>query len=122
MIGVFQKSQEIEKTRQEFVKVKFPISKNFIKFLFFKNIWISYHKAIDTSDSTKMKTIYKTLKQSIGSIDSDSDLKFWEDWHGPGMAMEWPSFIEYNPEAKKTQRPKPSRPQNKEVYRLTKVI
>ena len=87
----------------------------------FKNIWISYHKAIDTSDSTKMKTIYKTLKQSIGSIDSDSDLKFWEDWHGPGMAMEWPSFIEYNPEAKKTQRPKPSRPQNKEVYRLTKV-
>jgi len=69
-----------------------------------------------------MKTIYKTLKQSIGSIDSDSDLKFWEDWHGPGMAMEWPSFIEYNPEAKKTQRPKPSRPQNKEVYRLTKVI
>ena len=68
-----------------------------------------------------MKTIYKTLKQSIGSIDSDSDLKFWEDWHGPGMAMEWPSFIEYNPEAKKTQRPKPSRPQNKEVYRLTKV-
>jgi len=122
MIGVFQKSQEIEKTRQEFVKVKFSISKNFIKFLFFKNIWISYHKAIDTSDSTKMKTIYKTLKQSIGSIDSDSDLKFWEDWHGPGMAMEWPSFIEYNPEAKKTQRPKPSRPQNKEVYRLTKVI
>ena len=68
-----------------------------------------------------MKTIYKTLKQSISSIDSDSDLKFWEDWHGPGMAMEWPSFIEYNPEAKKTQRPKPSRPQNKEVYRLTKV-
>ena len=69
-----------------------------------------------------MKTIYKTLKQSISSIDSDSDLKFWEDWHGPGMAMEWPSFIEYNPEAKKTQRPKPSRPQNKEVYRLTKVF
>jgi len=104
MIGVFQKSQEIEKTRQEFVK----------------NIWISYHKAIDTSDSTKMKTIYKTLKQSIGSIDSDSDLKFWEDWHGPGMAMEWPAFIEYNPEAKKAQRAKPSRPQNTEVYRLTK--
>ena len=69
-----------------------------------------------------MKTIYKTLKQSTSSIDSDSDLKFWEDWHGPGMAMEWPSFIEYNPEAKKTQRPKPSRPQNKEVYRLTKVF
>ena len=83
---------------------------------------MSYHKSIDTSDSSKLKSIYKALKANINSIDSDSDLKFWEDWHGPGMAMDWPAFHEYNPEAKKTHKPKQEQQQNTaDVYRLNKV-
>ena len=45
-------------------------------------------------------------------------MAYWEEWHGPGMAMDWPAFQEYDPEAKKT---KPKAPRNiapSEVYRL----
>lgn len=65
-----------------------------------------------------MKSIYKTLKQSIASIDSESDLAYWEEWHGPGMAMDWPTFQEYDPEAKKTRPKAPKSQAPSDVYRL----
>jgi len=38
------------------------------------------------------------------------------------MAMDWPAFHEYNPEAKKTHKPKQKQQQNTaDVYRLNKV-
>lgn len=110
MKQVFEKSQQSERHRQ----------------LFVKNTWTNFHRAIDTSDSPKMKTIYKQMKEDINAADSESDLIYWEDWHGPAMAMNWPTFEEYNPEGQKTKRKAVRRSDEKgvdskkEVFRLNK--
>ena len=50
--------KQSEKQRQSFVKAT----------------WRNFHKAIDTSDSDKLKTIYKQMKEDVEAADSESDL------------------------------------------------
>ena len=42
---------------------------------FVKSTWNQYQKAIDTADSPKLKSIYKTLRNDIDSADPESDLQ-----------------------------------------------
>jgi len=109
MKQVFDKAQQSEGQRQSFVKTT----------------WRNFQKAIDTSDSEKLQTIYKQMKEDVEAADSESDLIYWEDWHGPGMAMNWPTFDEYNPEnvkgKRKVRRSDEKAEKKAEVFRLNKV-
>lgn len=110
MKQVFEKSQSIERVRQEFVQ----------------QVWKNFHKHVDLSSSSKIKEIYRAMKEDIDSADPESDLRYWHDWHGPGMAMSWPGFEEYGSGKKKkdktTRRSADSDKNKDEVFRLNKAV
>ncbi|XP_013409649.1 protein kinase C and casein kinase II substrate protein 3 isoform X3 [Lingula anatina] len=82
MTEVFDKCQEMEAERLKF----------------FKEALLDTHKCLDISVDPEFSQLYVDFKNTIDSADYNKDLKFWSNNHGVDMAMNWPSFEEYNPE------------------------
>lgn len=82
MTQVFEKCQEMELKRLKF----------------FKEMLFGIHKCLDLSQDPKLGNIYKDCWSTIEGVDSRQDLKWWQQTHGTGMPMNWPSFEEYTEE------------------------
>ncbi|ESO97496.1 hypothetical protein LOTGIDRAFT_208680 [Lottia gigantea] len=79
---VFEKAQEFERKRIEFIKkTAFQI-----------------HNCLDISNDARFKKVYTDLYSAIGNNDADKDLKWWSANNGADMPMAWPTFEEYSPD------------------------
>ncbi|ESN92589.1 hypothetical protein HELRODRAFT_156082 [Helobdella robusta] len=79
MAEVFQKTQDFEKVRL-----------NFIKGILFK-----LQSCLDLTKFTEIPIIYNNYTQSVNKLEPEKDLKWWSENHGVEMAMTWPTFEEY---------------------------
>lgn len=80
MTVVFQKCQEFEEKRLNF----------------FKEMLFNIHGCLNISADTELPQIYEEYRHTIQNADSKKDLKWWENNHGIGMAMNWPQFEEFS--------------------------
>lgn len=82
MTTVFNKCQDMEKTR----------------LTFFKEVLFSIHACLDITKDPSLPQIYEEFYHTVNNADSGKDLKLWSNNHGVNMAMNWPSFVEYTEE------------------------
>ncbi|XP_041366171.1 protein kinase C and casein kinase substrate in neurons protein 2-like isoform X2 [Gigantopelta aegis] len=88
MTEVYDKSQDYERKRIDFVK---------------KTLY-EIHSCLDLSVQPKFAKVYTDFHSIIGLTDADKDLKFWSKCHGVDMQMNWPVFEEYSPELQSISR------------------
>lgn len=76
---VFEKCQEFEKKRLDFVK----------------EILFAIHGCLNISTDIELPKIYEEYRHTIQNADSTKDIKWWSNNFGVGMAMSWPQFEVY---------------------------
>ncbi|CAG2163027.1 unnamed protein product [Oppiella nova] len=82
MTVVFEKCQEFEEKRLNFVK----------------DMLFAIHGCLNISKAPELPQIYEEYRHTIQNADANKDLKWWSNNFGVGMAMNWPQFEEYTPE------------------------
>lgn len=85
---VFTKCQDFEHERLEF----------------FKTTLLSAENHLDISSRSDLRQLYGNVRDSLNRANVDQDLEWWRKNHGPGMAMNWPVFEEYDAERIHMQR------------------
>ncbi len=76
MTVVFEKCQEFEEKRLNFVK----------------EMLFAIHGCLNISIVPELPQIYEEYRHTIQNADSSKDLKWWSNNFGVGMAMNWPQF------------------------------
>lgn len=76
MTVVFEKCQEFEEKRLNFVK----------------EMLFAIHGCLNISNVPELPQIYEEYRHTIQNADSSKDLKWWSNNFGVGMAMNWPQF------------------------------
>ncbi|CAG2104620.1 unnamed protein product [Medioppia subpectinata] len=79
MTVVFEKCQEFEEKRLNFVK----------------EMLFAIHGCLNLSQVPELPQIYEEYRHTIQNAAADKDLKWWSNNFGVGMAMNWPQFEEY---------------------------
>lgn len=82
MTAVYDKCQEMESTRLNFIK----------------EVLFEIHKHLNISQDPTLSQIYEEFYHTINNADSKKDLKWWSNNHGVNMAMNWPEFEDYTEE------------------------
>ncbi|KAK7878401.1 hypothetical protein WMY93_031031 [Mugilogobius chulae] len=66
---------------------------------FLKEALLDIKRHLNLTENQSYATIYRELERTILAANSQEDLKWFSNNHGPGMHMNWPVFEEYNPDA-----------------------
>ncbi|XP_048839719.1 protein kinase C and casein kinase substrate in neurons protein 1-like [Brienomyrus brachyistius] len=77
---------------------------------FLKEILLDIKRHLNLTESQCYSMVYRDLERTILAANTQEDLKWFSNNHGPGMPMNWPQFEDYNPElthtiAKKVKKP-----------------
>ncbi|XP_030231372.1 protein kinase C and casein kinase substrate in neurons protein 1 isoform X1 [Gadus morhua] len=83
MEQVFEQSQQFEEKRLSFIR----------------EVLLDVKRHLNLTENQSYATVYRDLEQVVTSASPQEDLKWFNAAHGPGMAMSWPQFEEYNHEA-----------------------
>ncbi|XP_028672774.1 protein kinase C and casein kinase substrate in neurons protein 2 isoform X2 [Erpetoichthys calabaricus] len=113
--------QEVQKTKEKYEKALEDLDKSTPQYMenmeqvfeqcqqaeekrliFFKEVLLDVKKHLDLSNNASYGDIYTELEQTIGMADSEEDLKWFKNNHGPGMAMSWPQFEEWSIDLNRT--------------------
>ena len=76
----FEKCQAMEKLRMEF----------------FRNTLDEYLGYVDVTKDPRLVNSFQNIQFAISEISVEEDLKKYADQKGTGMAMNWPTFVDYN--------------------------
>ncbi|XP_028823393.1 protein kinase C and casein kinase substrate in neurons protein 2-like [Denticeps clupeoides] len=90
MEAIFEQSQEEERKRISFLKQAF----------------LSIHRHLDITNNESVKAVYTELHHALLSINEQEDLRWWKNFHGPGMPTDWPRLEEWVPPLCKLKRGK----------------
>ncbi|XP_063064691.1 protein kinase C and casein kinase substrate in neurons protein 1-like [Engraulis encrasicolus] len=66
---------------------------------FLKEVLLDIKRHLNLTENQNYATVYRDLERTILAANSQEDLKWFSNNHGPGMHMNWPAFEEYNPDA-----------------------
>lgn len=88
MENAFSKCQDFERERLSF----------------FKEVLLSMQGHVNVSNKAALPEIYSNMLNCINRAAADSDLEWWRNNNGPGMAMNWPVYDEYDAEKIHMQR------------------
>ncbi|KAG5282252.1 hypothetical protein AALO_G00053960 [Alosa alosa] len=72
---------------------------------FLKEVLLDIKRHLNLTENQNYATVYRELERTILAANSQEDLKWFSNNHGPGMHMNWPAFEltgpsqEYNPDA-----------------------
>ncbi|XP_023654720.2 protein kinase C and casein kinase substrate in neurons protein 1-like [Paramormyrops kingsleyae] len=77
---------------------------------FLKEILLDIKRHLNLTETQCYSMVYRDLERTILAANTQEDLKWFSNNHGPGMPMNWPQFEDYNPElthtiAKKVKKP-----------------
>ncbi|XP_051780617.1 protein kinase C and casein kinase substrate in neurons protein 1 [Erpetoichthys calabaricus] len=65
---------------------------------FLKEVQLDIKRHLNLTENQSYSSVYRELEQTIRTADAQEDLKWFNNFHGPGMHMNWPQFEEYNPD------------------------
>uniref|UniRef100_A0A669DR62 Protein kinase C and casein kinase substrate in neurons 1a n=2 Tax=Oreochromis niloticus TaxID=8128 RepID=A0A669DR62_ORENI len=65
---------------------------------FLKEALLDIKRHLNLTENQSYATIYRELERTILAANTQEDLKWFSNNHGPGMHMNWPTFEEYNPD------------------------
>ncbi|XP_014001861.1 protein kinase C and casein kinase substrate in neurons protein 1 isoform X1 [Salmo salar] len=66
---------------------------------FLKEILLDIKRHLNLTENQSYSTVYRELERTILGANTQEDLQWFSNHHGPGMHMNWPMFEEYNPDA-----------------------
>uniref|UniRef100_A0A672LA40 Protein kinase C and casein kinase substrate in neurons protein 1-like n=1 Tax=Sinocyclocheilus grahami TaxID=75366 RepID=A0A672LA40_SINGR len=66
---------------------------------FLKEVLLDIKKHLNLTENQNYASVYREFERTILAANTQEDLKWFSNNHGPGMHMNWPQFEEYNPEA-----------------------
>jgi len=81
MKAVYDKTQKDEEGRLQFVR----------------EILFDIHQKLNISESSKLREIYTHNENTLLKLDVNSDIEWWHNTKGMGVAMQWPTFDEFDP-------------------------
>eukprot|EP00075_Anas_platyrhynchos_P011430 XP_027300683.1 protein kinase C and casein kinase substrate in neurons protein 1 isoform X1 [Anas platyrhynchos] len=82
MEQVFEQCQQFEEKRLNFLK----------------EVLLDIKRHLNLAESSSYANVYRELEQTIRLSDAQEDLRWFRSTSGPGMAMNWPQFEEWNPD------------------------
>ncbi|KAA8590795.1 hypothetical protein FQN60_001738 [Etheostoma spectabile] len=65
---------------------------------FLKEALLDIKRHLNLTENASYATIYRELERTILGANTQEDLKWFSNNHGPEMPMNWPAFEEYNPD------------------------
>ncbi|XP_068453604.1 protein kinase C and casein kinase substrate in neurons protein 1a [Clinocottus analis] len=65
---------------------------------FLKEALLDIKRHLNLTENPSYATIYRELERTILTANTQEDLKWFSNNHGPDMHMNWPAFEEYNPD------------------------
>lgn len=65
---------------------------------FLKEVLLDIKRHLNLTENQSYATVYRELERTILAANTQEDLKWFSNNHGPGMPMAWPAFEEYNPD------------------------
>ncbi|KTF82132.1 hypothetical protein cypCar_00042637, partial [Cyprinus carpio] len=78
---------------------------------FLKEVLLDIKRHLNLTENQNYASVYREFERTILAANTQEDLKWFSNNHGPGMHMNWPQFEEYNPDATnavaKRERKKP---------------
>ncbi|KAK1801959.1 hypothetical protein P4O66_022586, partial [Electrophorus voltai] len=66
---------------------------------FLKEVLLDIKRHLNLTENQSYATVYRELERTVLAVNTQDDLKWFSNSHGPGMHMNWPQFEEYNPDA-----------------------
>ncbi|XP_059923088.1 protein kinase C and casein kinase substrate in neurons protein 1-like [Gadus macrocephalus] len=66
---------------------------------FLKEALLDIKRHLNLTENQSYATVYRELERTILGANTQEDLKWFSNNHGPEMHMNWPAFEEYNPDA-----------------------
>uniref|UniRef100_A0A8C1VZM0 Protein kinase C and casein kinase substrate in neurons 1a n=1 Tax=Cyprinus carpio TaxID=7962 RepID=A0A8C1VZM0_CYPCA len=66
---------------------------------FLKEVLLDIKRHLNLTENQNYASVYREFERTILAANTQEDLKWFSNNHGPGMHMNWPQFEEYNPEA-----------------------
>uniref|UniRef100_A0A3P8YVD4 Uncharacterized protein n=1 Tax=Esox lucius TaxID=8010 RepID=A0A3P8YVD4_ESOLU len=66
---------------------------------FLKEILLDIKRHLNLTENQSYGSVYRELERTILGANTQEDLQWFSNHHGPGMHMNWPTFEEYNPDA-----------------------
>ncbi|XP_018616152.1 protein kinase C and casein kinase substrate in neurons protein 1 isoform X2 [Scleropages formosus] len=91
---------------------------------FLKEVLLDIKRHLNLTENQSYATVYWELERSILAANTQEDLKWFSNNHGPGMPMNWPQFEqfgEYNPDLTHTITKKEKVKKPNEGVTLTNV-
>ncbi|KAL4623801.1 protein kinase C and casein kinase substrate in neurons protein 1 isoform X3 [Arapaima gigas] len=88
---------------------------------FLKEVLLDIKRHLNLTENQSYATVYWELERSIVGVNTQEDLKWFSNNHGPGMPMNWPQFEEYNPDLTHTITKKEKTKKPNEGVTLTNV-
>ncbi|XP_041084405.1 protein kinase C and casein kinase substrate in neurons protein 1-like [Polyodon spathula] len=65
---------------------------------FLKEVLLDIKRHLNLTEDQSYEAVYRELEQTVRIADAQEDLKWFNNYHGPAMPMNWPQFEEYNPD------------------------
>ncbi|KAJ8265444.1 hypothetical protein COCON_G00145430 [Conger conger] len=88
---------------------------------FLKEVLLDIKRHLNLTENQNYATVYRELERTILAANTQEDLKWFSNNHGPGMPMNWPQFEEYNPDLTHTITKKEKVKKTNEGVTLTNV-
>ncbi|ROL52184.1 Protein kinase C and casein kinase substrate in neurons protein 1 [Anabarilius grahami] len=66
---------------------------------FLKEVLLDIKRHLNLTENQNYGSVYREFERTILAANTQEDLKWFSNNHGPGMHMNWPQFEEYNPDA-----------------------
>ncbi|XP_028925152.1 protein kinase C and casein kinase substrate in neurons protein 1 [Ornithorhynchus anatinus] len=109
--------QDVQKTQERYEKVLDEVSKvtpaytegmeqvfeqcqqfEEKRLMFLKDVLLDIKRHLNLAENSSYILVYRELEQTIRAADAQEDLRWFRSTSGPGMAMNWPQFEDWNPE------------------------
>ncbi|KAI1892961.1 hypothetical protein AGOR_G00138890 [Albula goreensis] len=88
---------------------------------FLKEVLLDIKRHLNLTENQSYATVYRELERTVLAANTQEDLKWFSNTHGPGMPMNWPQFEEYNPDLTHTITKKEKVKKTNEGVTLTNV-